>query len=272
MKKIISFFVFLLFAYVITNIFAYSVESIPLEDKSIIYFGDSIAEGSANNYISWSNYIQEEASFKKSVNVAKSGATFSTARKNNMIISQVLHHKKETYDYVLLEGGVNDAMDEVPLGVFNSSYQLESFDTDTYMGMLDLTFYYVVKYYNHSAIGLMITYPTPTAKKHGWRGKTSEPDAYYEALREVCKKWEIPIIDFSKGELKTVIGTSELKDGLHLNDAGYQKISPYLFTFIKWLQPYQKDLEREQEIIRTGLISFPNLKNQKSLGCLTYSG
>ncbi len=260
MKKIISFFVLLLFLIFVTNTFSAKDEIPSIESQSIIYFGDSIAEGSANNYISWSDYIQEQASFKKSVNVAKSGATFSKVRKNNMIISQVLRHKKENYDYVLLQGGVNDAMDEAPLGVFNPSFQPESFDDDTYFGMLDLTFYYVTKYYNNSAIGVIITYPTPTAKDHGWRGKTSEPEVYYEALRKTCEKWEIPMIDFSKGKLKTVISTSELKDGLHLNNLGYQKISPYLLAFIEQIQPYQKDLEREEEIIHTGLISFPHLR------------
>ena len=168
MKKFLTILLcgLLVFVFVETN--AQENEDERVSNQTIIYFGDSIAEGSANNFISWDDYIKELIPFKKSVNASKSGATFSKERIDNMIITQILKHKEEKYDYVLLQGGVNDAMVEAPLGKMSSSYELEDFDSSTYIGMLDTTFYYLTKYYYGSAIGVMITYPTPHANDHGW--------------------------------------------------------------------------------------------------------
>lgn len=223
------------------------------KDQSIIFFGDSITDGMANDMISWDYYMNQLNPFKKSTNAGSSGATFSNSRKINMIVTQVLNHKNEHYDYVLIQGGVNDAMDEVPIGTMNDSYDPEDFDMSTFIGAVDMTLYYLTSYYNSSAFGMVITYPTPDALEHGWRGNASEPQAYYNALKEVCKKWEVPYIDFFSGELSTVIGDEELLDGLHLNSQGYEKIAPYLLEFIQGVSPYHTNLKRQEEIKNSGL-------------------
>ncbi len=253
MKKFLTILLcgLLVFVFVETN--AQENEDERVSNQTIIYFGDSIAEGSANNFISWDDYIKELIPFKKSVNASKSGATFSKERIDNMIITQILKHKEEKYDYVLLQGGVNDAMVEAPLGKMSSSYELEDFDSSTYIGMLDTTFYYLTKYYYGSAIGVMITYPTPHANDHGWWGLTSNPSEYYEALIEICKKWDISYINFYEGKLSHIITDEELPDGLHLNDQGYQKISPYLADYIQTLTPYHRNLQKEERITNSGL-------------------
>lgn len=250
---------FVLLAFVVSLVFI-SMETNAqekLKEKfnkdNIIYFGDSITEGSLNDYLSWNYYIDDIIPFKKSINASKGGATFSKKRIDNMIVTQILKHKNEKYDYVLLQGGVNDAMDEAPLGKMSLSYELEDFDSSTYIGMLDITFYYLTKYYYGSSMGVMITYPTPNASDYGWKGLTSSPDEYYDVLRKICDKWEIPYIDFYKEELSNVITEEELPDGLHLNDQGYQKISPYLADFIQALKPYYRDLQKEERIMSSGL-------------------
>lgn len=250
---------FVLLAFMISLVFI-SMETNAQENikeefnkKRIIYFGDSITEGSANNRISWVQYIDKINKFDKSNNASRSGATFSKERIDNMIVTQVLKHKEEKYDYVLLQGGVNDAMVEAPLGKMNSSYELEDFDPSTYIGMLDITFYYLTEYYYGSSIGVMITYPTSQASDYGWGGLTSSPDEYYKALRNVCDKWDISYIDFYNGKLSHIITEEELPDGLHLNDQGYQKISPYLADFIQTLKPYYRDLQKEERIMSSGL-------------------
>lgn len=253
MKKLVTLILILVLVFVSIETNAQETLKVDNNKKNIIYFGDSIAEGSANNCISWDGYIQTIINFKESVNASRSGATFSKKRIDNMIVTQILKHKNEKYDYVLLQGGVNDAMDEAPLGEMSLSYELEDFDSSTYIGMLDITFYYLTKYYYGSSMGVMITYPTPNASDYGWKGLTSVPDEYYDALRKICDKWEIPYIDFYKEELSNVITEEELPDGLHLNDQGYQKISPYLADFIQALKPYYRDLQKEERIMSSGL-------------------
>lgn len=253
MKKGLTFLSIILIILMPINFSTSKVEASSLVNKTIIYFGDSITDGTANGMISWDYYINELEALKHPVNAGVSGATFSTSRKDNMIMAQVLKYKNKNYDYVLIQGGINDAMEETPLGHMTTSYDINDFDTDTFIGSVDATLYYLTKYYNRASIGTIITYPTPTAKDYGWRGKTSEAKEYFDALKAVCDKWEISYIDFFEGELSTVIGKDELIDGLHLNDQGYQKISPYLLDFIKELTPYNRNLKREQGIRNSGL-------------------
>ena len=133
------------------------------------------------------------------------------------------------------------------IGKMTDSYDLEDFDQNTYIGMLDTTFYYLTNYFYGSSIGVVITYRTPNASEFGWGGLTSNPKEYYDALIKVCNKWDIPYINFYDGKLSNIITDDELADGLHLNDAGYEKISPYLYDFIKELKPYLRNLKREEE-------------------------
>ena len=47
------------------------------------------------------------------------GASVSTCRGTNRIINQMKSVEGNTYDYVILHGGVNDAMDSAPVGVMS---------------------------------------------------------------------------------------------------------------------------------------------------------
>ena len=253
MKKLFVILLCGLIAFIFIETNAQENKNFKMTDKSIIYFGDPITEGGTNNGISWTNYINDILKFKKSVNASKGGATFSQENLENMIVTQVLEHKDEKYDYILLQGGINDAKIPVALGEFTDSYQLQDFDLSTYTGMLDATFYYLTKYYKGSSIGVMIMYPTPYADEYGWTGKTGEPEEYFDALIKICEKWGIPYIDFYDKDLATVITKNELLDGVHLTDQGYQKISPYLANFIQTLQPYNRDIHKEEKVRSSGL-------------------
>ena len=253
MKRLIIIFFEIAIIFFIIETNAYETNDFDFYNKSIIYFGDSISAGSENNMVSWDKYINDEANFVKSINAAKGGATFSNVRVDNIIIDQIKKYKNKTFDYVLLQGGVNDAMDEAVIGKMTDSYDLEDFDQNTYIGMLDTTFYYLTNYFHGSAIGVVITYKTPNASEFGWGGHTSNPEEYYDALIKVCDKWDIPYINFYDGKLSNIITDKELDDGLHLNNDGYEKISPYLYDFIKEIQPYLRNLKREEEIKNSNL-------------------
>lgn len=218
------------------------------EKECIIYFGDSITQGVGNNNVSWDYYINKENPFKISKNVGVSGATFSNVRKENMIVTQILKEKKKHYDYVIVQGGINDAMEEVPLGKMTHSYQLSSFNQSTFIGAIDTTFYFLKKYYAESTIGIMINYKTPDATSHGWWGYTSDADEYFKALKLLCKKWGYSYIDFyADKKLSKVIGKNELPDGLHLNEEGYRKVATCLLEYISDLQQQRFVLEQEEK-------------------------
>lgn len=253
MKRLIIIFFEIAIIFFIIETNAYETNDFDFYNKSIIYFGDSISAGSENNMVSWDKYINDKANFVKSINASKGGATFSNVRKNNMIINQIKKYKDQKFDYVLLQGGVNDAMEEAIIGKMTDSYDLEDFDQNTYIGMLDTAFYYLTNYFHGSSIGVVITYRTPNAGQNGWGGLSSNPKDYYDALIKVCNKWDISYINFYDGKLENVITDHELADGLHLNDSGYEKISPYLYDFLKELKPYLRNLKREEEIKESNL-------------------
>lgn len=256
MKKIVYliFFTVLFFQYMITS-------SQHLEDKTIVYFGDSISAGNENYDVAWYNHINQKVSFKFSKNDSKPGATFSNVHPGNMIIDQLNKEKDHFYDYIIVQGGVNDVMANVTLGKMNSSYNKEDFDDSTFIGSIDLTFYYLTKYFEHSSIGVIITYPTPNAHKNGW-ADTSRDNEYFSALIQLCEKWHIPYIDFYN-EYK-VVDESLLLDGLHLNDIGYRKTTPYLIEFIQQLEPYTYHPNEIKEKNENRLIDFYHIKKETS--------
>ena len=216
-------------------------EPSPLLDKSVLFVGDSITHSTE----SWASVIGN--AYKMDwTNGGVNGATISDA-KIKIIRHQLMANNDKSYDYVIMQGGINDAMAETPIGTVSSSWNVADFDAETYIGGLETLFYYAYENFPGAKLGYIITYATPNSK---FGGKTAGNDtkAYYEEAKKVCDKWGISYIDLYSGS--TADGKSYSFDILqvdknaanfinndaqeiHLSAAGYALISPYL---AKWME------------------------------------
>ncbi len=228
-----------------------------LYGKSALFCGDSITNAvkdESKPYYGWAGRIGEAYGMKWT-NVGVSGASLSTI-KTSRIITQLHNNKNNTYDYVILHGGVNDAMTSGPIGTLNSSFALNSFNTSTMAGALDEMFYYAKQYWPNAKIGYIVNYATPNSN---WGGNTRDMSAYFAMAKKVCDKWEIPYIDLYSGSarvdgrllsysydiLKVNTGTNFYnKDAgeVHIGGSGYALISPYI---AKWMMTLGEEPDPE---------------------------
>ncbi len=215
----------------------------PLKEQSVLFVGDSITYSRH----SWASKIGTQYHMDWT-NGGVNGATISNV-KNRIIRYQFIANGNKNYDYVIMHGGINDAMSEIPIGTVSDSFNVADFDKNTYLGGLETLFYYAYEKFPGAKLGYILNYATPNSK---FGGKTANEDTkeYYEAAKEVCDKWGVPYIDLYSG--KTADGKSYSYDILqvdknaanfinndaqeiHLSDAGYALISPYIAQWMETL-------------------------------------
>lgn len=204
-----------------------------LKGKTAIFFGDSITHAEK----SWAYQIHKEFG-ALTTNAGVSGASLSTIRPTNRIITQLENNKNSKYDYVILHGGVNDAWSKADVGTVSDSFDVADFDIDTYAGGLEEVIYYANKYFPDAKIGYIINYATPLSKN----GYCNDMSDYFTVGKQICEKWNIPYIDLYWGNIPgTDISYSydllEMDKGtygitgptdVHINVEGYEKVSPYI--------------------------------------------
>lgn len=209
----------------------------PLWRKSALFIGDSICYGFSDTAVNGKllsyggrvayNYDMDW------VNAGVSGATLSTATEK-LIVNQLPEDKN--FDYVLIEGGINDALNKVAIGNVTGGLN-EGLDTSTYAGALEFMFRTVTNTYPDAKIGFMITYQVP-------RNKSQEAYITYQDItKEICDKWDIEYLDmFSSEEINgaDVLDTSNTKspylpDGIHPSASGYVRLCPYIASFMETL-------------------------------------
>ncbi len=215
-----------------------------LEGKKILFVGDSITY--ASDDYGWAGRIADEFG-AVTTKAGVSGASISEVRPDNRVITQLESNKANTYDYVILHGGVNDAWDSAPVGCVSDSFQVEDFDTTTFAGGLEELIYYAFEYFETAKIGYIINYARPTASVEVLQNMS----AYFLEAKKVCEKWGISYLDlyfgtadkdgsrvaYSAELLQTSTDTNFISSGnIHLNAAGYDVISPYIGRWIQTIE------------------------------------
>lgn len=177
--------------------------------KTIIWDGDSICAGgpAVGN---WATRICEknEMPYK---NYAIGGGTltegFPLTQKGHIrhcvsVTIEKMHTEYPDADYVILEGGTNDAdlfvrhFDELGerMGVSDPYDFSGEYDRTTFLGALDSIFYRATKYWCGKKIGFII------AHKMGPEPERAENRRlYFDKCAEVAKKWGIPVLDLWNG-------------------------------------------------------------------------
>ena len=234
-----------------------------LYGKRIIWNGDSICQGSSR-WGAWEDRIAAKNQAKVSVNYGVGGGTitenvlYASSGQVRHSVSATLEQMYEEFpnaDYIIIEGGTNDAdlIGRITEGTYPArfgSFDPEDFsgdyDRETYCGALESIFYRATRQYWS---GKKVCYIVP--QKMGLNAATSANRyAYFETAMQICEKWDIPYLNLWEGcdldptnlEMydpnKTVEENEQVsmyKDGQHLTAAGYDLTADIIDAWLKTL-------------------------------------
>lgn len=216
----------------------------PLFGKKIALNGDSICFGSgypggygriiANRF----NMIYQ--------NIAVAGGTIAAETQDgdgNALhwISRTIANMDADADYIVLEGGVNDAYKAIEKGSISVGYTATLDDT-TFCGAFESMLKQALVRFHGKKIGYIAIHKA----MDGFDSQGDESNLYHLAKR-CCAKWGVPFCDLNNnvppfgylvGDGATAIRETYTKsgDGLHPNQAGYEKYYvPQIIAFLESL-------------------------------------
>ena len=209
------------------------------KNKNIIFFGDSITYGFLTKGYSWVGFIKDNYDFNTVINAGISDYRVSTYDdKNKWLTDTIISHSNEKYDYVIMQGGINDTLYNTPLGEISNSKSENDFDVNTFAGGLESYIFNAKKYFKDAKIGYIITYYTPNYTERGQKWSYDDYNKYVMMTKEILDKWNIKYLDLFNEEYSNILKVNTktyLPDNLHLNYEGYKIIYPYIYDFIKSL-------------------------------------
>lgn len=230
----------------------------PLHGKRVVFTGDSICEAITDTASAkgWAGRIGEKHSMIWTNNGVGGGTITSQTVLTGSPFCIAETDFGENPDYIILEGGTNDA-DYIGKGTDGNmpdnfgSYTMSNygdFDTSTFCGAVEYLFKRVTTNYKGAKIGFIIAH-----KMGGWLGddgsntsysfgETNTRRIYFDTIIALCKKWGIPYIDLWYGCYLNPMNPAHNSgddpfyynnDFQHLTAKGYDYITPMIE---KWME------------------------------------
>ncbi len=204
----------------------------PLSGKILAANGDSISAGAGNNGIGYADLIGT-ANNMTVQNISVGGATIATGTVAPHYISTSISDMRSDADYILLEGGVNDADYHVTLGTLSEDYD-ETLNTGTFAGAFETMLKNALARFPGKKIGYIFVH------KINGNFDSRTTGSYYNIAKAACEKWGVPYCDLNTtvpplgyiDAYRTAYTNSG--DGFHPNAAGYNAFYVPLIT--AWLK------------------------------------
>lgn len=183
-----------------------------LNGKKIAFFGDSIVYGSGSF-----GYTIPENNGMIGYNLAVGGMTYaikSDSKTSNNILLRMRERINYDFDYIIFQGGVNDAFQHLTLGEMLSETDFTSeTDESTFGGAFE------------SACRLVVSNPNWIGKKVGFIANAKIPrnptlGQYMDLAKQICKKYSIPVLDLYN-ESGLCAGIQGVNDALYNIDSSY---------------------------------------------------
>ena len=177
-----------------------------LYGKKLYSDGDSVAKGTGTDtfgkdFHSYSYYLAEKYSMDFTTN-AVGGTTLAKIKENPLssgtsILERVLT-MHEDYDVILLDGGFNDIFLKVKVGeVTPDSNKGGFYDITTTAGALEQICYFLTKNYKDAVKLFVLCHDCDDRQP-----------LYWDMLRKVLDKWEIPYVDICSETDSTFTATT----------------------------------------------------------------
>jgi lysophospholipase L1-like esterase len=192
----------------------------PLNGKIVSFNGDSICAGAG--FVGGYGKIIAERNAMTYQNIGVgggtiTGGTLNTGGTNRHWISRTIANMRSDADYIVLEGGVNDASLGVPLGTITPDYT-SALDDTTFCGAFENMLKQAIDRFPGKKIGFVLVHYM-----------TSSQNQYNPYSIQILEKWGIPYINLFK-ECPPLNFIPYLKtnytfegDGWHPNELGYKK-------------------------------------------------
>ena len=194
-----------------------------------LYLGDSISE--AISYKGWAGELAEHYGVN-GYNVSASGAVVINNQTHNLHQQLAKAPTDVNFDFVMLNGGVNDVWKEHPLGAV-SPEGTTTFDVNTTMGALEDLFSKLKATYPNSQIVFVLNYVCVQA---GYPSDTFR-DVYAPLARAACAKWDIHCLDLVDNATFNAefdaTANVHTYDGVHPNQPGYDVLTAYIADYLE---------------------------------------
>lgn len=218
-----------------------------LWEKKAIFFGDSICAGTTVGEIpekgyGWAGLIGVENNMEWQ-NSGQNGAAFvSGLSAGRTIISQVTTEAGTFFDsdFVVFEGGTNDADELGADGLGEISSVWDGFDTSTFSGAFEDTISSILNLYPNASYLYVIP---PKMGLNQIDAPNSVRRLYFDQATKICRKWGIPVCDLwhnsplNPNLAKYWLGNNEsgpyYTDGQHLTLKGYKAIYAQIANAIR---------------------------------------
>jgi len=223
----------------------------PLYKKSSLFIGDSISYGAGADIAnpvgySWGGIIGEKNEMDW-LNVSIGGATI--AESPATIIENELNApcvESKDWDYIIVEGGINDAMKNTetgvcPLGTITPSLN-NKFDKTTFAGALEALFKRLIVTYPNAKIGYIVTFNIKWEPAY-------DSDKYFDLAKQICDKWGIQYLNLRDNSILDNESFMEnlLMDGCHPSTQGYETLSPIIEGWMKTLKTDKIDISKDPD-------------------------
>ena len=189
--------------------------------KKMVICGDSIAFGHGGDSFAYTIAENENMALDKP---ATGTARFANSSPVISIAAQTTALTKD-YDYILIEGGINDALNGVSLGTLTESFSSE-LDESTCLGAVEKICKFLVENYSDTKKLFILC--------HKCTNKNFVPyasqETFFAGIITALQKWNIPYIDIRNYPLcaynatfaATYFGSDfSSAGGLHPSNAGY---------------------------------------------------
>ena len=221
-------------------------QQVTLENTRIGFIGDSICYGKDGD--GYAKIIGEQEN-AEAVNVSFGGSALARGVKwsadsdgERPTIINMVPKLEGDFDYIVVEGGINDFWNHAPLGEITETFD-GGYDDYTAIGALEQIFHDLKYDHPESKIGYVFQHDPFTYDAEEGYAK------YYEAYKAVCDKWSVPYLDLYAANNQTTgvnVRDAEQKalyfgtdanpegDGTHPNELGYKVI--YVEPIVEWLK------------------------------------
>ena len=209
------------------------IELSPLLGKSALYLGDSIAYGAGDALgLSWAGRIAQRGMVYENVAVSGWALTKPEISGRLQIVTQLDSAKKSDYDFVILEGGVNDVLinereSEHPISFGEITSDGTEFDTATICGAIEDLIVKTKAKFPNTKVGYIIN--------NYFGASEDDMTKYINAVKTACDKHGIDYVDLYNDEyVKANFNNEEhLPDSLHPNAAGYDILSEVIADWME---------------------------------------